>query len=444
MVFVKLNDSLVANLNNGRNTHVFNVTLIIMAILLHQSQVLFGINLSFSDIFCFVLILIMMINKEASLPVAPMIFFLIVSIIVLLSAVFFIPSIVMYNPSAISIVNDYLKLVAIFIYFITGYNLVKKRLVIKTIKWFSVSGILIGALGGVFTLFHIHFFTNLLYFDSTRFRGLMIDPNYFSVLQISAFVYFSRSEMKMRYKVAAFFLFIFSVLISGSKTGILTFIGYLAFRLCEYIFKKRKKMHVIGGQLIVVGCLLVCIPVVLTSLDFIFQYLSKVVPSFSRIQLLFTDFSGAFSENGSGRTVTWEVALRLIQLSPVIGIGIGTYSNVANELFYENHISHNTFLQLSSEWGLPLAFIFFLYVLTVLWKATTSGGSNNTNSILRDIIIILLLGSLAISLNNARILWLVLGALVSSLERNYSVDNAGDKDVQTILPIYQKEKEYDV
>ncbi|MBS4172940.1 O-antigen ligase family protein [Bacillus sp. FJAT-49736] len=441
MVFVKLH-SLEANSYNHRNNLLFKAALIIMAILLHQSQVILGINISFSDIFCFVLFLLLLINKEARIPVAPTIFFLVVSITVLSSAVFFIPAIVMYNPSAMSLANDYMKLVAIFIYFIVGYNLTEKRYVLKTIKWYSRSGIMIGGLGTIFTLFHIHYLSSLLFFDNTRYRGLMIDPNYFSVLQISAFVYFSRVEMKMRYKLAAFFVLLFSVLISGSKTGIMTLIGYFTFRLCEYILLKRKGMLVIIGQLLVLGCLLILIPVVVASLDYIFQYLSNVVPSFSRIQLLFTDFSGAFSENGSGRTVTWEVALHLIQLSPLIGIGIGTYSSIANELFYENHISHNTFLQLSSEWGLPLAFLFFMYILIILWKATTARVNNSTNTILRDIIIILLLGSLAISLNNARILWLVLGALVSSLKQNDSVKNAGEKDVQEILPLYQKEKEY--
>ncbi|KQL54042.1 hypothetical protein AN964_11395 [Heyndrickxia shackletonii] len=441
MVFVKVNH--LYNPNNQLNNLFFTSSLIIMAILLHQSQVLFGINISFSDIFCFVLFFIMMIKKEVIIPVVPTIFFLIVSMIVLSSAVFFIPAVVMYNPSVMSIANDYIKLIAIFIYFITGYNLTHKNLVKTTIKWYSVSGMVIGGLGAIFTVLNIRLFSNLLYFDDTRYRGFMIDPNYFSVLQITSFVYFSRSELKMRYKAVAFFILLFSVLISGSKTGIMTLIGYLALRMSEYILLKRKRGLVIAGQLIVVGCLLVFIPVLSTSLGYIFNYLSTIVPSFSRVQLLFTDFSGALSENGSGRTVTWEVAIQLIKLSPLIGIGIGTYSSVANELFYENHISHNTFLQLSSEWGIPLAFFFFIYVLILIIKATTSKKTNkNTNSMLRDIIVILLLGSLAISLNNARILWLILGALVSSLNPNNSVNDAGEKDVQEILSFYQKKKGY--
>jgi O-antigen ligase len=155
--------------------------------------------------------------------------------------------------------------------------------------------------------------------------------------------------------------------------------------------------------------------------------LTASIPALARIELLFTDFSSAFSENGSGRNITWKVALQLIQLSPVIGIGIGTYSNIAIELFHQSDISHNTFLQLSAEWGIPLAFIFFIYVFFILGSATFTRKPNwDHNLILRDIIIILLIGSMAISLNNARILWLVLGALVSSLNRDNIPRGSGD------------------
>lgn len=73
MVFVKVNH--LYNPNNQLNNLFFTSSLIIMAILLHQSQVLFGINISFSDIFCFVLFFIMMIKKEVIIPVVPTIFF---------------------------------------------------------------------------------------------------------------------------------------------------------------------------------------------------------------------------------------------------------------------------------------------------------------------------------------------------------------------------------
>lgn len=68
----------------------------------------------------------------------------------------------MYNPSVMSIANDYIKLIAIFIYFITGYNLTHKNLVKTTIKWYSVSGMVIGGLGAIFTVLNIRLF--LIYY----------------------------------------------------------------------------------------------------------------------------------------------------------------------------------------------------------------------------------------------------------------------------------------
>ena len=136
------------------------------------------------------------------------------------------------------------------------------------------------------------------------------------------------------------------------------------------------------------------------------------------MQCSLCDFSGAISENGSGRDITWKVAIQVIQLSPVTGIGIGTYSHIAYQMFHSNNIAHNTFLQLSAEWGIPLAFMLFIYMFFTIGKATNFSISNDSemNLILRDIIIILLIGSMAISLNNARVLWLILGALVFSLK----------------------------
>ncbi|MDD4146844.1 MAG: hypothetical protein PHS83_07135, partial [Clostridia bacterium] len=75
--------------------------------------------------------------------------------------------------------------------------------------------------------------------------------------------------------------------------------------------------------------------------------------------------------------------------------------------------AENTYLQLAAEWGLPVAIIFFSYLFYVISKATFSRkNKGETDSILRDILIIFLISSLAISLNHARLFWVVLGAFM--------------------------------
>ncbi len=402
------------------NNLLITIALLFLALLLHQSQVIFGVNISFSDLFCLIIFVTLVYRNQLLIPLAPLLYFLIVSMVVLVTAVFYIPFHFMYNPVPTRLLSEYIKLMAIFIYFIFGYNLLKVGLMEKTIKWYSIFGMVIGGLGLLWTVLNIPIFSDILFFEHTRYRGLMIDPNYFAVLQISANVYISRaSHIKPKYKFIALFITASAVLISGSKTGILTLFCYLVLRVSEYVFTKNKRALSVITQIFLVIFLILFIPLMVSFLQNFVTVLSSSIPAFARVQVLFTDFSSAFSENGSGRNITWKVAWSLIQLSPIIGIGIGTYSNIAIELFNQSDISHNTFLQVSTEWGLPLAVLLFSYVFFILGKATNSRLFNaEVNFILRDIIIVLLLGSMAISLNNARILWLVLGGLMASLDRN--------------------------
>ena len=83
-------------------------------------------------------------------------------------------------------------------------------------------------------------------------------------------------------------------------------------------------------------------------------------------------------------------------------------------------IAHNTYLQLLAQYGLPLTVMFFSYVVFITIKATFNNKklikNDYTIRTMRDIIIILLISSLAISLDNARMFWLVLGSLAFYLK----------------------------
>lgn len=400
---------------------LFIVPVLFLSILLHQSSELFGINLSFADFFCVFILVILVISHQLQLPIFPLIFFLIVSSIVIITSTFYVPMVFNIDINPKGIISDFLKLIALLVYFIIGFNLYRLDLMEKTLKWYSLFGMLIGLIGIMTTLLNINLLSEILYYSDTRYRGLMIDPNYYSVLQITAFIYFSRAKsIRFQYKVLALLITLITVLTSGSKTGLITLSCYLAFRIIEYLFKQNKKGSVILIQMTMITLLILVVPMLFHYLPKLIMIIGSIIPTFDRVQLLFTDFSSAISESGSGRNITWIVALQVIQLSPLIGVGIGTYSNIASKLYYSNDIPHNTFLQLSAEWGIPLAFLFFGYVIFLLVRISNSRSSMNLtiNLVLRDIILVLLVASMAISLNNARILWLVLGALVCSLNRN--------------------------
>ncbi|KKK36623.1 hypothetical protein WQ57_18420 [Mesobacillus campisalis] len=405
----------------GRSVWV-TLSIFFTAILLHQSNVIFGVNLSFADFFSIFILVFLIWNKRLLVPMTPLVFFIAISFMVLVTAAFYIPIKFMHEPAPARIVSDYIKLLAIFFYFIIGYNLSQINYLKETIRWYSYFGMLIGIVGVWLTFLNIPLFTDILYFAETRFRGLMIDPNYFSVLQITAMVYFTRMEsIKTRYKLLAAILTLLSVLVSGSKTGIITLLSYSLIRLVEYLFLKQKKLNVLVFQVFFIVVLALLAPWAMLLLETIFSGIAAKIPSFGRVYYLLTDFGSAVSEGGSGREATWKAALQVIQLSPLIGVGIGTYTSLAWQMFHYDNVAHNTFLQLTAEWGIPLAVLFFIYVFFILGKATQSKMNNEINLILRDMIIILLIGSLAISLNNARVLWLFLGAIVFSLKDKNAV-----------------------
>lgn len=395
------------------------IVLFFMAVLLNQSNILFGINVSLADAFCMLLLIFFLIKNQLTIPYIPLLYFFLTSIFVILTAIFFVPAKFNTNLEPINIASDYVKLIAVFIYFLIGYNLSKIKLIKKTLKWYSVFGLFIGVVGIIYTLLNIQTFSSTFFYAGTRFRGLMIDPNYYSVLQVTSLVFITRTEtIKNRYKLLAIAIVVISVLLSGSKTGTLTCASYLFFRGLEYLFTKEKKWFLTVLYFFLGGILILLI---LTTISYIkenINVLSSSIPSFSRVLFLITNFTEAISSNGSGREDAWKTAIQIIQFSPILGIGVGTYSAIAEEMFNMDSVAHNTFLQLAAEWGAPLSFVFFIYVITALGKTTfLTGYKSETILILRDLIFIMLIGSLAISLNNSRSLWLFLGALIASIKQ---------------------------
>ncbi|MGM0901296.1 MAG: O-antigen ligase family protein [Bacillota bacterium] len=406
-----MNTSIVSNFGNNR---ILILLSILMGLFLNQSNVIFGVNISFADIFAVLLLLFLLLYYPMELPVSPLLFFIVVSISVLATSVFYVPNIYEVVVKPIQIYSNYVKLIAVFTFLILGYNLAKLNIIKKVLKWFSIFGVIIGSVGISLFILKVNIFSDLLFYAGIRYRGLMNDPNYFSILQIIAIVYFSRTKnLNFKYRTLAIIVLLIGVIISGSKTGIIVAGCYGAFRLFEYTLVIRKSKKSIIASVLVTIIFILMTPFFLKGFQGSLDTIQSYIPSFSRVQTLFTDFSGAISESGSGRNNAWATAIELIKLSPLIGVGLGNYTLLSSTLYGVGAIAHNTYLQLMVEWGLPLAVTFFVLIFIMLIKVSLTNNRNNENlSILRDSLIILLMGSFAISLNNARIFWLILGALI--------------------------------
>lgn len=133
------------------------------------------------------------------------------------------------------------------------------------------------------------------------------------------------------------------------------------------------------------------------------------MPSAERILVIFTDFKGAISGGGSSRNEVWGLAFKLFVKFPISGVGVGTYVDLGKYLYNFGALAHNTYLQIVVEWGIVLSLIYFTYLFSNLRYKRKMHRLDDL--IVNDIIIIFLIGSLAISLNNARIFWLMLGVL---------------------------------
>ncbi|MFC5542453.1 O-antigen ligase family protein [Ureibacillus suwonensis] len=409
--------NIITDINKNKDQiSILTITLFLLAIFLNQTFIFYGINTSLADIFC-ILTLSLIVNKLV-IPIKHLAFFIVLSISVFISSTFFVPITLGYHPEIKSVFSNYIKLAMVFLYFIIGYNIAKLKAIDKVIKWYSIVAFFCAIIGIVWSFLKINFLSEILFFGGTRFRGFLNDPNYFSIIQITALAYLSRT-VKTKCKFIIWIVFILSVVTTGSKTGMVTLVIYASIRFIEYLIsiKNNLQKNLLKVPILIL-LLLIIIPILTFSYQTIFQKLSVTFPVFLRIESVFFDFSSSITENGSGRLVTWENAIKLILLSPILGIGVGTYSGLANTLFGSVSIAHNTYLQLAVEWGLPLALVFFIYVISILWisyRKQKIKNTVNTISILRDIIIILLIGSMAISLNNARMFWLYFGSLVYSV-----------------------------
>jgi len=176
---------------------------------------------------------------------------------------------------------------------------------------------------------------------------------------------------------------------------------------------KNKKIEKVFFLLIII---ILIIP--LAMIIFIEYYtiirdtMTKWLPVTQRIFAIFDDFGKAVSSDGSIRLQVWLISLKLLEKSPILGIGIGTYVDLSKFLYNYGMVAHNTYLQIIVEWGVILFFISMFYLFRNVFCC--KGNKRTEVVIIRDMIIVLLIGSLAISLNNSRILWMLIGMIASN------------------------------
>lgn len=395
---------------------VIIIMTILVSIFLNHSNRDYGVNVSISDIFIIVTMFLLIVKQKFVIPTYHSMFFGILSISLLLTSNIYTPIRFNIPLNQINIVKDYIKLLASFLFFLLGYNISRLNIMKVNIKWYSIAAMIISFTGLLMKIIGANHLNSLMYFSGSRFRGLMIDPNYYSVIQCTALVYFLRDTNSSIFKKILLYLmtFIF-IAMSGSKTGMITLISYSILMMLEYLVLRKSTYKSIIILLISIILLILVIPLLTMVVNVFMNKITELFPIFTRVRLLFQDFNSSIVQGGSGRNITWETAIGIIKSSPLIGIGIGSYITISDTIFGSGSVAHNTYLQIFAEWGGIMAIIFFGHIFLIITKTIANAKDYKYDSVLfitRDIIVILLIGSLAISLNNARMFWMFLGGLV--------------------------------
>lgn len=399
-----------------RKNHYLSVLIFLFGFFLHQSARTSLGNLSIADFLLIFFLIHLIINKRVYLNKTHLvILFFFLSLISFIS-IFYTPLIFNISISGSRFIIEIIKLLALFAFFFMGVELVKQGVIDKLLTVYSYSGLIIAVFGIALSIFNLSLFNEILFIYGSRLNGLMNDPNYFAILQITTLPYFIKKDnINNIHKFIILSIIIFSIILSGSKTGFLTLGIYLFLVFLERnmfsgkhstIKNKMKRIFILGTVLIALAFLIENLPTIIEWLNFYFPVTARITP-------LFNDFDAAIISGGSNRDSAWKTGLEIINTSPIFGIGVGNYSTIGKKYFGSGVIAHNTYIQLTAEWGLPLAIAFFGGIIALILVIIKKRNSFFYLSVQKDILIIFLIGSMGISLNNARFFWLVLGATLT-------------------------------
>jgi O-antigen ligase len=357
----------------------------------------------------------MIVKFKYFIPFRVLMFFLIISISGVFTALYLTPLIFNVTINHFDVIKDFIKMFISFLYLLIGYNLMEVNGLYTFIKGYSKTALFIGVAGIVITLLNLDLFRSYLFFPGGRYDGLMADPNYYAILTAAAIPYFAVNDKTVFAKKVLLITTIFlSILVSGSKTGTIVFLLFISFLLLNKIATDRFTLKNIVFLLII----MLFLPLMLRHYTTLIELLSIRIPIVDRIAIVFNDFNSAISQEGSYRDYAFGTAIEIIKKSPLFGVGIGAYSDVAMSISGSKVIAHNTYLQLFSEWGIVTSGILFLYLIYIVLLIGKHNNKLHVVKIVKFMMIILLLGSLAISLNNSRLFWLIYGALLYLRDNN--------------------------
>ncbi len=263
------------------------------------------------------------------------------------------------------------------LYLIAGVGVALMERHLQALRWFACGAALVAATAIVLQISGTRQLADFLYYGGIRFQGFMVDPNYWAVLTCSAIAFFMR-DTKWRPAVRASLIAVLAlaILLSGSKTGLITLVIFVCLFLAERLVRLRFGLAIMLASIAAI-------------VAFSWQSLTEVMSSALERNAgraatcpavgPRTDPVAAVGDGGSGRYDTWEAGLRSSPNCHSYWASVSVPDISVNEaLTGQRALAHNTYLQLASEWGLPLAVVFFTWLLVVIVRATAVGWQNGS------------------------------------------------------------------
>ena len=392
-----------------------NLLVILIGIFLNQSSVIAGVNFSFSDIFLLIFILYLIINREKWInPKIITIILIIISYLLILNLII-TPLIWKVEVSILKILIEIIKLFLLFLYLLFGIYVTRKDYIDILLKAFMISSIVISIYSLLLKIINLPFKEEMFY-AGVRLRGFMNDPNIYGIFQVCALSILINTNMSFLYKGIFFTTIISTIMLSGSKTSFICLIVLLIINIIKFVkITSYSNIMMLFGLLL----LLIFLNIVYGSVLF-----SNFQTSFGRVYSLIFDTKSAISDGGSDRTKAWLTALDIIFHSYFLGVGLGSYLIISKNNYDVEILAHNTYLQLIAEWGAGLTILISFYLLIKMIYLKLFFISKD--KYILELMCYFLIGSLAISLNNSRLLWLIIGWLV--IKKSSSNDNSKRKE----------------
>jgi len=385
-----------------------------MALALNHSERVGGINLSLADPLLVLTVFALLGAKSLRVPTFVGMFFLSVIAISGITAVAWAPLIFGVEPGN-EILTEVLKMTVSLLFLLCGIGVARMKLEVVVLRCFALGAAAVASIGVLAALTGLNFLPDSMYYAGFRFKGFMIDPNYWAVLSNASIAYLAGDRgMPKGLRTVFIASLVGSIILSGSKTGLITLAMVCVVLLLSRASRSNRRVEWTAVLLLATAAVVITWDQILATLDRLVSLYVIQIPQLERISILLNDPIGAISESGSGRDDTWQSGLSMIESSPILGVGIGSYRNVNGALFGDTAVAHNTYIQLIAEWGVPLALLFFGWIGLLLIRASIYSRNESVDHVVsvRNMVICFLVGSISLSLNNARMFWLFLGILL--------------------------------